>query len=51
MQTFYNLHPFEILLSAALVDGRGAQATDYRDKVFAIVGMAATTVNPDHLKQ
>lgn len=33
-----------------LVYGRGAQATDPRDKVFAVMGMTATIINPDYSK-
>ena len=45
----YNLVLQSSLLSV-LVEGRGAQATDLRDKVFAVMGMASTTINPDYTK-
>lgn len=34
-----------------LVDGRGAQATDLRDKVFAVMGMSSENINPDYSKE
>lgn len=37
-------------LLTALVEGRGAQATDPRDKVFAVMGMTPTIINPDYSK-
>lgn len=37
-------------LLTALVQGRGAQATDPRDKVFAVMGMTPTIINPDYSK-
>lgn len=37
-------------LLTALVEGRGAQATDPRDKVFAVMGMTSTIINPDYSK-
>ena len=38
------------LLLTVLVQGRGAQATDPRDKVFAVMGMTRTIINPDYSK-
>ena len=37
-------------LLTALVRGRSAQATDPRDKVFAVMGMTRTITNPDYSK-
>lgn len=38
------------LLLTWLVYGRDAQATDPRDKVFAVMGMTRTIINPDYTK-
>lgn len=37
-------------LLTLLVEARGAQATDARDKVFAMTGMASEAINPDYSK-
>lgn len=38
------------LLLTSLVYGRDAQATDPRDKVFSVMGMTRTIINPDYTK-
>ncbi|KAL8935792.1 MAG: hypothetical protein Q9211_004508 [Gyalolechia sp. 1 TL-2023] len=40
--------PRQSALLSVLVEGRGSQATDARDKVFGIVGLTATTLRPDY---
>lgn len=47
--SFTNIVNSQSLLTA-LVQGRGAQATDPRDKVFAVMGMTPTIINPDYSK-
>ncbi|ERF70936.1 hypothetical protein EPUS_06721 [Endocarpon pusillum Z07020] len=50
LKDYHTTHPFQSGLLNALVEGRGAQATDPRDKVFAIMGMTAIKINPDYSK-
>lgn len=41
-------HPRQSSLLGALVDGRGSQATDPRDKIYGIMGMTAAPLHPDY---
>lgn len=50
MKDFNASFPNQSLLLSVLVEGRGAQATDLRDKVFAVMGMSSTVINPDYTK-
>ncbi|KAF7512731.1 hypothetical protein GJ744_000298 [Endocarpon pusillum] len=50
MKDVHAIRGSELGLLSALVQGRGAQATDPRDKVFAMMGMTAIKINPDYSK-
>jgi WD repeat-containing protein 55 len=50
MKDLNNVNPAKNPLLQALVEARGAQATDPRDKVFGIMEMAATTITPNYSK-
>lgn len=49
-QTDFANFTSRVSLLTSLVYGRGAQATDPRDKVFAVMGMTLTIINPDYTK-
>lgn len=50
MKDYNDNFPSQSSLLSVLVEGRGAQATDLRDKVFAVMGMSSTIINPDYTK-
>lgn len=50
IQSSFTSFPDSLLLLSAIVYGRSAQATDPRDKVFAVMGMTPTIINPDYSK-
>lgn len=50
MKGYNDTFPNQSNLQSVLVEGRGAQATDLRDKVFAVMGMSSTIINPDYTK-
>ena len=50
MKGYNDTFPNQSNLQSVLVEGRGAEATDLRDKVFAVMGMSSTIINPDYTK-
>ena len=51
IRVFYNNQPADASnLLSHLAEGRVRQATDARDKVFAMVGMSSNAIHPDYLK-
>lgn len=51
MKDYNDSFPSQSNLLALLVKGRGAQASDLRDKVFGVMGMSSTIINPDYTKE
>ena len=47
----YHTQQQQVSFFSLLVDGRDAQATDLRDKVFAVMGMSSEKINPDYSKE
>lgn len=50
LKSYNDSFPSQSTLLSLLVEGRRAQATDLRDKVFAVMGMSSTIINPDYSK-
>ena len=50
MKGYNDMFPNQSGLLSVLVQGRNAQATDLRDKVFAVMGMSSIIINPDYSK-
>lgn len=50
MKSYMDSFSAKAPLLPTLVQGRGAQATDSRDKVFAVMGMSSIIINPDYSK-
>jgi WD repeat-containing protein 55 len=50
MKGLINVNPAKNPFLQSLVEARGAQATDLRDKVFGIMEMTATTITPNYSK-
>lgn len=48
MKSYHQMFVTPSSLLPTLIEGRGAQATDLRDKVFAIMGMSTIMIHPDY---